>query len=127
MTSTQRIVSFTERRRRMTKDEARLEFFEAVAKVALKIRVRERNLIEATGDAYAHAAVDAALADTLGMLEEMAKLGNDPVFKGLQVNYCPNADTFTYFNHRPRSIAFQRDRDISRAEAEALLGDSPHG
>jgi len=43
----------------MTLDEARLEFFEAVAKVALKIRVRERNLIEATGDAYAHAAEDA--------------------------------------------------------------------
>jgi len=75
----------------MTKDEARLEFFEAVAKVALKIRVRERNLIEATGDAYAHAAAEDALdverrtqivmeanhdegqyeedADTLGMLE----------------------------------------------------------
>jgi len=66
---------------------------------------------------------EAALADTLGMLETLAKLGRDPVFKGLQVNYCPNADTFTYFNHRPRSsIAFQRDRDISRAEAEALLG-----
>jgi len=74
-------------------------------------------------DAYAQAAVDAFKADTLGMLEEMAKLGDDPVFKGLQVNYCPNADTFTYFNHRPRSsIAFQRDRDISRVEAEALLG-----
>jgi len=76
-------------------------------------------------DAGLAAGRDAALADTLGMLEALAKLGDDPVFKGLQVNYCPNADTFTYFNHRPRSIAFQRDRDISRAEAEALLkGDA---
>ena len=62
---------------------------------------------------------EAALADTLGMLEMLAKEGSDPVWRGLQVNYCPDCG-FTYFkpvSHNPNMVA------MPRAEAEALLGE----
>jgi len=62
---------------------------------------------------------DAALADTLGLLEMLAKEGSDPVWRGLQVNYCPDCG-FTYFkpvSHNPNMVA------MPRAEAEALLGE----
>ena len=68
----------------MNQDEARLEFFEAVAKVALKIRVRERNLIEAAGDAYAAAAEATLRAECERLdqqVEEQRQLLNTAVVK----------------------------------------------
>jgi len=129
----------------MTKDEARLEFFEAVAKVALKIRVRERNLIEATGDAYAHAAAEDALdverrtqivmeanhdegqyeedADTLGMLEALAKSTRKSISVGgiLIVSWATTLEGGVFDYRKWTGKAPDDYEFISRAEAEALL------
>jgi len=81
-------------------------------------------------DAYAAAAVAGALADpkqaeeTLLLLEWLARRGDDPIWQGLQVNYCLATGAYTYFGYRA-------SREITRAEALALLkggaGDKGRG
>jgi len=51
----------------------------------------------------------------LEKLEWLARQGNDPVWKGVQVNYCPVTEEFTYFG--PAML----DSDLTRAEALELL------
>jgi hypothetical protein len=50
-------------------------------------------------------------------LEMLAQGGSDPVWHGLQVNYCPATGDFTYF----AVLRSADDWDISRAEVLALL------
>jgi len=108
------------KKKAMTKDE-----LEAAATAIAIARGRywentREDIIE-----LAQAHTEAALADTLGMLEALAKGGGDPVYKGLQVNYCPETDSFTYLrrNDHLKWRGIERTWiDLSRAEAEALLG-----
>ena len=138
----------------MTKDEAAQELTKMIHQYANGVATIEE--VEAARDAYAQAAVDAALdvvrrtqivmeanhdegqyeedADTLGMLEALAKMGDDIIWRGLQVRCIPETGYFLYF--RPvRDVALateQLGQDGMRhseilAEIKRDLGDSPHG
>ena len=69
---------------------------------------------------------EAALADTLRLLETLAKMGDDIIWRGLQVRCIPETGYFLYF--RPVDNHFRPVDNLvnlillSRAEAEALLG-----
>jgi len=52
---------------------------------------------------------------TLEKLEWLARQGNDPVWKGVHVNYCPVTEEFTYFG--PAML----DSDLTRAAVLELL------
>jgi len=67
--------------------------------------------------AYAQACVDAALSDTLGPLERVAKK-HDIECDGLVVGYDKDTDSFTYYE---RYNEMQCSDDMTRAEAKALL------
>ena len=75
-------------------------------------------------DAYAAAAVAEGNLEMLLLLEWLARRGDDPIWQGLQVNYCPATGVYTYFGYRA-------SREITRAEALALLeggaGDKGRG
>ena len=69
-------------------------------------------------DAYAQKSVDAALSDTLGLLEALAMLGSDPTWKRVSVNFCPETGMFTCLYWKQDALDFT---ELPRAEAEALL------
>ena len=115
----------------MTKDEAWNEYGLALGEYVAaidaddldRIAARVRDLDQAVRT-YAQAAVDAALSETLGLLEGLAKeygsveLGRGPrggVYALLQVE-CDTAGRTGLFYWNDLSYEF-----ISRAEAEALL------
>ena len=105
----------------MTKDEARKELLAAIRYVAGGL-IHPQEAME-IADAYAQAHTDAALADTLGMLEALAKrYGFAQTFIAkwdyLQVHWA--GANFLYSGE-------DGEPEISRAEVEALLGDHPHG
>ena len=75
--------------------------------------------IEEAADAYAQAAVDKFKADTLGMLEALAKMGDDIIWRGLQVRCIPETGYFLYFRPVDNLVNLIL---LSRTEAEALLG-----
>jgi len=52
---------------------------------------------------------------TLEKLEWLAREGNDPIWRGLQVNYCPATGHYTYFEH------YGDCDEHTRADALALL------
>ena len=60
----------------------------------------------------------AANADTLGMLEALAKMGDDIIWRGLQVRCIPETGYFLYFRPVDNLVNLIL---LSRAEAEALL------
>ena len=109
----------------MTKDEARESYLNARDRVfhggLVGIELfRARQDEVKVADAYAQACVDAALADTLGMLEEIAKKGDDIIWRGLQVRYIAETEKFIYFRPVDNLVNLIL---LSRAEAEALLGE----
>ena len=61
---------------------------------------------------------EATLADTLGMLEALAKMGDDIIWRGLQVRCIPETGYFLYFRPVDNLVNLIL---LSRAEAEALL------
>jgi len=69
-------------------------------------------------DAGLAAGRDAALANTLGLLEALAKMGDDVVWRGLQVRYSRNLGKFIYFRPVDNLVNLVY---LSRAEVEALL------
>ena len=77
----------------------------------------------AVGDIEAAAVAEGNL-EMLLLLEWLARRGDDPIWQGLQVNYCPATGVYTYFGYRA-------SREITRAEALALLeggaGDKGRG
>ena len=109
----------------MTKDEARESYLNARDRVfhggLVGIELfRARQDEVKVADAYAQACVDAALADTLGMLEALAKMGLDIFVNGakpLRV-YGGKRLRWTRFEG---VYAYGHNERISRAEAEALL------
>jgi len=97
----------------MTKDEA------------WKAHVKEydRDRFDSTSRHRRHcfdAGWEAALADTLGMLEALAKMGDDIIWRGLQVRCIPETGYFLYFRPVDNLVNLIL---LSRAEAEALLGE----
>ena len=63
-----------------------------------------------------------ALSDTLGMLETLAKTGDDIIWRGLEVRCIPETGYFLYFRPVDNLVNLIL---LSRAEAEALLkGDA---
>ena len=72
-------------------------------------------------DAGLAAGRDAALADTLGMLEALAKMVGEVHTKKWWISYDKHTDQFTY--RRYLYFSFSGDSiTATRAEAEALLG-----
>ena len=71
-------------------------------------------------DAFAQAHTDAALADPLALLEVIAKKGDDIIWRGLQVRYIAETEKFIYFRPVDNLVNLIL---LSRAEAEALLGE----
>ena len=61
---------------------------------------------------------EAALADTLGMLEEIAKKGDDVVWRGLQVRYIAETEKFIYFRPVDNLVNLVY---LTRDEAQAAL------
>jgi len=97
----------------MTKDE-----LEAAATAIATARSRywentREDIIE-----LAQAHTDAALADTLGMLEEIAKKGDDVVWRGLQVRYIAETEKFIYFRPVDNLVNLVY---LTRDEAQAAL------
>ena len=60
----------------------------------------------------------AALSDTLGMLEEIAKKGDDVVWRGLQVRYIAETEKFIYFRPVDNLVNLVY---LTRDEAQAAL------
>ena len=115
----------------MTKDEARESYLNARDRVfhggLVGIELfRARQDEVKVADAYAQACVDAALADTLGLLEEIAKVkdGRAMVWMGEEmvgVTYYGNGGfgyERSYYDGNMSHI-----QSCTRAEAEALLGE----
>jgi len=91
------------------------EWLAAEAKVErLEARVRE---LEAETQRLYDIAVATATGPErdLADLERLARQGNDPVWKGVHVNYCPVTEEFTYFG--PAML----DSDLTRAAVLELL------
>jgi len=111
----------------MTKDEARVYLYSAIEEVALHLlssneaeRAEAREFIDEHLDAFAQAHTDAALADPLALLEVIAKKGDDIIWRGLQVRYIAETEKFIYFRPVDNLVNLIL---LSRAEAEALLGE----
>jgi hypothetical protein len=118
----------------MTKDEARESYLNARDRVfhggLVGIELfRARQDEVKVADAYAQACVDAALADTLGMLEEIAKQGLGAVayteMHRIEVSIWPVDKRLHYqvgYRIEPAHM-----REVPRDEAEALLGEGKEG
>ena len=108
----------------MTKEEARSQLFTEIALAAPNVRAQKA--LEVYADAYAQAAVDAALSDTLGMLEALAKTRREASWGGfpedLMVHWTPETG-FEYFSGTKGKLT----REQARAEAEALLEEKEKG
>ena len=117
----------------MTKDEAREYLYSAIEEVALHLlssneaeRAEAREFIDEHLDAFAQAHTDAALADTLTLLEVIAKVkdGRAMVWMGEEmvgVTYYGNGGfgyERSYYDGNMSHI-----QSCTRAEAEALLGE----
>jgi len=113
----------------MTKDKARVRLLGLVHPPGELVTERSCETMEAA-DAYAQAHTKAALADTLGLLEEIAKLQDSVVI------YLHDGQTaLEVWQHKGPGMEFRyqkqgritpcHEENISRAEAEALLkGDA---
>jgi len=105
----------------MTKDEAE-ELLTKITEVSRYDRRWPDILcwIRQYGEARAQAAVDAFKADTLGMLEALAKMVGEVHTKEWWISYDKHTDQFTY--RRYLYFSFSGDSiTATRAEAEALL------
>ena len=128
----------------MTKDEARVYLYSAIEEVALHLlssneaeRAEAREFIDEHLDAFAQAHTDAALADTLRLLEAITMErwshlpGNSgkvtvPLWDGRTLDVLHNLYSQTKMGGFAYRVNPRSERDvpklISRAEAEALLG-----
>ena len=122
----------------MTKDEAAQELTKMIHQYANGVATIEE--VDTARDAYAQAYADAALeierntiivqeanhdegqyeedADTLGLLEEIAKKGDDVVWRGLQVRYIAETEKFIYFRPVDNLVNLVY---LTRDEAQAAL------
>jgi len=117
----------------MTKDEAWNEYGLALGEYVAaidaddldRIAARVRDLDQAVRT-YAQAAVDAALSETLGLLEGLAKTRREASWGGfpedLMVHWTPETG-FEYFSGTKGKLT----REQARAEAEALLEEKEKG
>ena len=102
--------------------EARVRYLE---KRNAELEAALRRLAEVLADTLCDLRVEDIPADDadranemLLLLEWLARRGDDPIWQGLQVNYCPATMNYTYFGYRA-------SKEITREAALALLREPP--
>jgi len=124
----------------MTKDEARVYLYSAIEEVALHLlssneaeRAEAREFIDEHLDAFAQAHTDAALADTVGLLEWLMKYGDIYIewaepktllghsLVVLRKDFEGNTGPFFYHKYFRKGEPIPERDPLSRADALALL------
>ena len=89
--------------------------FAVIRQLRAAAQARNVSPAELAAEATASAPERDLAEQTLEKLEWLARQGNDPVWKGVHVNYCPVTEEFTYFG--PAML----DSDLTRAAVLELL------